>query len=117
MSNYRIDLADVLSEHAMSDEKQRSIFALLSLGIIDSLVNGSISSSDAVERFFHADNCLFVHNYFCDHDAETLMSHGVQLPDLFLVLPAQEAQREFQRELAMMRSHCYAMLEEKELAF
>jgi len=43
------------------------------------------------------------------------MSHGIQLPDLFEVLPPEEAQREFQRELATIRSLCLTLLEEQRL--
>jgi hypothetical protein len=43
------------------------------------------------------------------------MSHGVQLPDLFEALPMAEAQREFQRELAIMRTLCLKLLEQKQL--
>ena len=43
------------------------------------------------------------------------MSHGVQLPDLFEALPTKEAHREFQRELATMRSLCLKLLEGKQL--
>ena len=43
------------------------------------------------------------------------MSHGVQLPDLFAVLPPEEAYREFQRELATIRSLCLKLLEAQRL--
>jgi hypothetical protein len=51
----------------------------------------------------------------CDKTADAIMSHGVQLPDLFDVLPREEAHREFQRELAIMRALCLKLLEEKQL--
>ena len=41
------------------------------------------------------------------------MSRGVQLPDLFDSLPPLVAQREFQHELAKMRSLCLSLLEKK----
>ena len=41
------------------------------------------------------------------------MSHGVQLPDLFAILPPEEAHREFHRELATMRTLCLKLLEGK----
>ena len=51
---------------------------------------------------------------FCNTPVDTaarlltdkVMSHGVQLPDLFEALPADEAHRQFQRELATMRALC-----------
>ena len=112
----KIDLSTILSDASKLSEQQKSIFALLNLGILASLDNGSLSATDAVIAFFHADNCLFVHNHLQDRSAEQIMSHGVQLSDLFLVLPPQAAQREFQRELTAMRSLCLSMLEEKQLA-
>jgi hypothetical protein len=39
------------------------------------------------------------------------MSHGVQLPDLFDCLPAEEAQREFFHELETIRSLSLQLLE------
>jgi hypothetical protein len=33
---------------------------LINLGMIESLVNGSVTASDALRIFFNADNCLFV---------------------------------------------------------
>lgn len=114
MLENQINLNEMLSASSNTIVQRRSIFALLALGIIDSLDNGTISATDAIERFFHADNCLFVRAALYERSAETLMSHGVQLPDLFMVLPPQDAQREFQRELFKMRSLCYTMLEEKE---
>lgn len=111
----KIDLSILLADSQKATAQQRSIFALLNLGILESLATGSLSAADAVTTFFHADNCLFVHNHLQDCSAEQIMSHGVQLSDLFLVLPPQDAPREFQRELAAMRSLCLSMLTEKQL--
>ena len=80
-----------------------ALFALLTLGILESLAHGLLSVTDALRIFFHAENCVFV------------LSHGVQLPDLFEALPTAEAQREFQRELATMRALCLKLLEKKQL--
>ncbi len=41
------------------------------------------------------------------------MGRGVQLPDLFEALPAEQAQRECQRELAAMRAACLKLLERR----
>jgi hypothetical protein len=91
---------------------QFRMFGLICLGILESLDNGLMSAADAVRDFFHADNCLFVrklHNKVADQ----IMSRGVQLPDLFDVLPTAESQREFKHELAMMRALCLRLLEHK----
>ena len=65
--------------------------------------------------FFHTDNCLYVRKHLRDKIADAVMSHGVQLPDLFEVLPTAEAHREFQRELVTMRALCLRLLEQRQL--
>jgi hypothetical protein len=96
-------------------EQQLALFALLNLGMIESLANGVVSAADALQLFFNADNCLFVRKQLRNKTADEIMSHGVQLPDLFDALPTEEAHREFQRELATMRTLCLRLLEEKRL--
>ena len=110
-----MDLNTLLPESKASATHPLSLFALLNLGIIESLANGLMSATDAVRLFYHADNCLFVRQRLRDKTADRIMSHGVQLPDLFTVLPAEEAHREFQRELATMRGLCLKLLEDKRL--
>jgi len=44
------------------------------------------------------------------------MSRGVQLTDLFDTLSAEEAQREFQRELGAIRLLCLKLLGDKQRA-
>ena len=103
---------------AASDDmpaQQLALLALLTLGILESLANGLLSATDALQVFFHTDNCLFVRKQLHDKLANTIMSHGVQLPDLFEVLPPQEAYREFQRELATIRALCLKLLEAQRL--
>jgi hypothetical protein len=110
-----MDLKSLLAAGERTTGQQLALFALLNLGVIESLANGLVSATDAVRVFFDAANCLFVRNELRNKIADTIMSHGVQLPDLFNVLPAAEAHREFQRELATMRSLCLKLLEEKQL--
>lgn len=110
-----VRLETLLSASAKTPEQQSALFALLNLGVIESLANGLISATDALRWFFHADNCLFVRKRLKEKTADAIMSHGVQLPDLFEALPAEEAHREFQRELSAMRSLCLKLLEEKQL--
>jgi hypothetical protein len=92
-----------------------ALFALLTLGILELLAHGLLSATDALRVFFHAENCLFVRKHLRDKTADAVMSHGVQLSDLFEALPTAEAQREFQRELATMRALCLKLLEQKRL--
>ena len=110
----KIQLKTVLSETGGVSVPQSTLFALLSLGILDSLTSGLLSATDTLQFFFHAENCLFVRQHLHSRNADEIMSHGVQLPDLFDILPPAEAQREFQRELAKMRTLCLTLLEEKQ---
>ena len=110
-----IDLHTLLSQ-ATDKDQQITSFALLSLGIIESLAGGAITASHAVELFFYADNCLFVRKQLRQKIADEIMSRGVQLPDVFDALSTQEAQQEFQRELAAMRLLCLKLLEDEQLA-
>ena len=96
--------------------QQVASFALLCLGIIESLTNGLMSVTDALRLFFHAENCLFVRKHLKEKIADQIMSHGVQLPDLFDALPTEEAQREFQREVTTIHSLCLKLLEDKQIA-
>lgn len=114
MSN-SLSLKTLLAASGGTAAQQLALFALLNLGIIDSLANGLLSATNALQVFFHTENCLFVRKQLRDKTADAIMSHGVQLPDLFEVLPREEAHREFQRELATMRALCLKLLEEKQL--
>ena len=101
----------MLSSTERDGEQQRAFFAFFNLGLIESLANGLLSAKEAVGRFYHADNCLFVRRVLKDKTADRIMSHGVQLVDLFDALPASGAQREFLHELAAMRGLCLQLLE------
>jgi hypothetical protein len=78
---------------------------------VQSLASGALSPTEAVERFYHADNCLYVRKHLRSKEANAIMSHGVQLPDLFDCLSPEEAQREFYHELETMRALCLKLLE------
>jgi len=95
--------------------QQSVLFALLSLGMIESLANGLIGATEALQVFFNAENCRFVRKQLREKLADAIMSHGVQLPDVFEVLPPEEAHRQFQRELATMHALCLKLLEGKQL--
>jgi hypothetical protein len=98
-----MNLADILTSPKEAQANASEVFALLALGVIESLSRGQIAPTEAVQTFFSAENCLFVRKRLKVKSADRLMSHGVQLPDLFDVLPAEEAHREFQHELESMR--------------
>jgi hypothetical protein len=104
-----------LSDTSGSLTQQLELFALVNLGLVQSLASGILSPTDAIQLFYHADNCLYVQKRFRNKVANEIMSRGVQLPDLFESLPAVEAQREFNHELEMIRSLCLKLLAKKRL--
>lgn len=111
----RIDLSAFLSEATGDMPRQRYLFAVLNLGIVELLANGLLTPTDATRLFFNAINCQFVRKNLHDKIADKIMSHGVQLADLFEALPKREAQQEFQRELDGMRSLCFRLLKEQKV--
>lgn len=114
--NKRIDLKTVIGGAGRSRSERLALFALINLGIVESLTNGLVSATNALQVFFHAENCLFVRKELRAKAADEIMSHGVQLPDLFDALPADEAQREFNHELATIRNLCLKLLKERRSA-
>lgn len=100
----------ILSEQIGSLTQQLELFALVNLGLVQSMASGVLTPTEAVERFYHARNCLYVQKHFRRKEAQIIMSRGVQLPDLFDCLPPEEAQRELYHELETMRSLCLKLL-------
>lgn len=109
----KYDLETLLPEPSKGQADRLVVFAVINLGFIESLANGLLSAAEAVSNFYFADNCLFVRKVLKDKNADRIMSHGVQLPDLFDNLPTEKAQREFFHELATMKSHCLKLLESR----
>lgn len=105
-----MSLKTLLTASGALPAQQLALLALLTLGVLESLANGLLSATDTLQVFFHTENCLFVRKQLRDKTADAIMSHGVQLPDLVAVLPPDEAQREFQRELATIRALCFKLL-------
>ena len=103
----------LLSEVRGSPPQQLELFALVNLGLVQSLASGILSPDEAVERFYHADNCLYVQRHLRKREANAIMSRGIQLRDLFECLPAEEARREFYHELETIRALCLKLLGEK----
>jgi hypothetical protein len=91
-------------------------FALLVLGIVESISSGVLSAGDAVEQFFTAENCLYVRQSLKNKSADEIMSRGVQLPDLFDALSADEAARELREELRAIQELCRHLLQRKRIA-
>jgi hypothetical protein len=88
--NSNVSLKTLLAASGEMPAPQLVLFALLSLGIIESLANGLLSATNALRIFFHTENCLFVRKQLRDKTADAIMSHGVQLPDLFDVLQGKK---------------------------
>lgn len=107
--NYSLET--LLSAASPERSDRLAFFALINLGLIESLAHGLVSAAQAVSAFYHAENCLYTKKILKDKIADRIMSHGVQLPDLFDCLPTETAQREFLHELATMRSLCLKLLE------
>ena len=102
----RCDFAVILAADQQPAAERLSLFAVINLGGIESLSNGVLGATAAVERYYFADNCLFVRRQLRNKLADRVMSHGTQLPDLFDALPREQARREFLHELAAMRALC-----------
>src|SRR4051812_36684346 len=88
-----------------------ALFAVTSLGILESLSAGSLTPTQAIQAFFHGNNLRFVKTKLGDDRAIEIMGRGVQLADLFDALPVEEAHREFQHELQSMKTLCNELLE------
>src|SRR5947209_1976626 len=112
MSKSRLRLETILSESVDRRAGRLALFALLGLGVTESLSSGLMSATDALRSFFTADNCLFVRRKLKEKEADKFMSHGVQLADLFDALPPDEANRQFRHELSLMRSVCLKLLDQ-----
>ena len=87
-----------------------AVFALLNLGLVQSLASGVVTPEEAMETFYHGGNCQFVRRVIRNKTADAIMSRGAQLADLFAVLPAPAARREFYAELEAIRSLCLTLL-------
>ncbi len=101
----------LLNAAAGDRTEELRLFSRLILGVTEELEHGSISASDAVRSVYNADNCLFIRKRFRKELPDRIMSHGVQLPDLFEALPGELAYREFKHELAKIRSLCLKILD------
>src|SRR5262249_39126277 len=53
-------LNTLLATAGQDPERGRILFALINLGIIESLASGVLGAADAVRLFYNADNCFYV---------------------------------------------------------
>jgi len=104
-----------LADHRGTRAQQLEFFAIVNLGIAQSLASGALTPTEAVQRFYHAANCLYARRALRSKEVNEAMSRGVQLPDLFEALGAEEARREFYRELEAIRVLCLKLLARRSL--
>jgi hypothetical protein len=96
---------EAMLQHAHATREQKlEAFAVLNLGIIQSLWSGVLNSDRAIERFYNAENCLYVRRQIKDATCDEIMSRGVLLGDLLEILPPAESQRAFAQELDTIRA-------------
>ena len=100
----------LLSDQRGSRAQRLEFFAIVNLGIAQSLASGALTPVEAVQRFYHSANCLYVRRTLRSKEANDAMSRGVQLPDLFDALDGEEARREFYHELEVIRTLCLKLL-------
>lgn len=110
-----MNLRSVLAAAGDAPANQLELFALLTLGILESLENRLLSPAEAITIFFNAENCDFVRTRLPDKAADEAMSRGVQLPDLIDALTPEESSKELEGEVAAIRRLCLGMLEEHRL--
>jgi hypothetical protein len=103
-------LESMLGGRTTTERQALEAFAVLNLGIIESLPTGTIDPDEAVTRFYNAANCLYVRRKLKSTVCDEIMSRGVQLPDLFVVLSASVARRQFSGELNAMGKLCLKLL-------
>jgi hypothetical protein len=110
MMSETIDLPTLLDRLEGGSQCKLEVFAMLNLGMVQSLWSGALTVADAITRFYNVGNCQYVRRRMRSKTADEIMSRGVQLPDLFDVLPPAEAQRELANELEAIRSLCLKAL-------
>lgn len=97
-------------------ETPLALFAVTSLGVVESLVGGSMTPTQAIQSFFHGKNVQFVKGKLGNKRAIEIMGRGVQLADLFDAMPLEESHREYQHELLAMKALCNKLLEAERAA-
>lgn len=108
--NEPLSFEAIVSQSGRSKAQRLETFAVLNLGILESLASGAVAADEATERFYNAANCLFVRRRLKDSVCDDVMSRGVQLADVVEILPAGKAQREFAREIGEMRRLCLSIM-------
>ncbi|HEV3023664.1 MAG TPA: hypothetical protein VGX76_14415 [Pirellulales bacterium] len=107
-SQSQIELRTILA--GLDGTQQLAVFAVINLGVMQSVGAKAMSPDQATQRFCHAGNCLYVKRRLKNKLADEVMSRGVQLADLFEALPPARARTELANELHAMRALCLKLL-------
>lgn len=110
MKHTPIVLERMLANASMRTEERREVFALIVLGLLDSLEGRVLTTADVSALFFNVGNSRFVASTLGCIDAEEVMARGCQLADLFDAIDPDEARAELATEVAAIRTLCLAML-------
>lgn len=90
MTSWRLHLDQILA--GLERAQKLTVFAALNLAMVQSIDRRGAALGDVTAGFYNAKNCLYVKRSLRQKDAEELMSRGVQLADLFDVLPRKQAE-------------------------
>jgi hypothetical protein len=111
MTTTPLSLETLLPAGVDDASRHLELFALLTLGVLDAMQAGVLTEEAARDQFFTGENCLFTKRTLRHPDVDSIMSRGVQLPDLFEALPPDIAVQESRGELAEMRAACLRLLD------
>jgi hypothetical protein len=103
-----INLETLLEQ--LSQSQRLTTFAMLNLGIVQAIESKTTTPEEMITHFYSADNCLYVRRSLKNKAADEIMSRGVQLPDVFDVLPASKAQAACSKQLEKIRSLSLGLL-------
>lgn len=105
---WRLHLEHILG--GLDKPQKLAVFAALNLAMVQSIHSKGSGLGEVTAGFYNSTNGLYVKRSLRNKDAEELMSRGVQLADLFEVLPRRQAEAELKRERNAMRIICYKLL-------
>ena len=108
--------ANLARQVEAQEDGGRILLPIIVLGILESLENGRLTPTEAIQGFFNAENCNFVEKSIKNKTARDIMARGIQLADLFDALPSEEALQEFHREIAKIRELCLELIGEQRVA-
>lgn len=113
--------SQILNISSLLDASERgasrlSLLALLTLGVVESLLSGQINANEAVQLYFNFDNCMAAKKQVRNKILDEIMSRGSQLPDIIEILPPDKSQQQFQVELNRIRDLCHKLLPKNKVA-